>query len=463
MTAGCLSVGVAALPQSRDTGAKSLAAIPDPLLVRGVARLGEPGTSTLAGNSGAALIGNAGSGLIGNAGSGFTSAAPLSGVAAFTSAAPLTGIEALSGAPPIGIAKQFWILTRSVQAGETGLYVEAIDLATAERVAFSKATSSGAFTLQIPFSDFKRALVVQVTGLNGGIVTSYLASDFPVEAGKNDTASLAVTPGSTVIAFADALVAGIRSEMRVERGFRGFRTGQLAFMVAAKDGAAIAKAAATLDTGSDLRDVRDPHKALQAIVNAAEELALKALGKALDVGGTGAELAGAMNLAIKAIPATPVDESDTATQIINKSADNISNEAVIAEAARVSGGLGNGSIRPTPTPTEGGTPAPGESASPSVSPAPGATGSVNPSSPPATDSPSPDVSPSATSSVSPSASPSATPSTSPSGSPTAAPTPVPTAPPGSVQIPGSQIPGSGDGLSDLLDNINKTKTPTPTP
>ncbi|MBM3267618.1 MAG: hypothetical protein FJZ01_08220 [Candidatus Sericytochromatia bacterium] len=478
-TAGCLSVGIAALPRdSGGGGARSLEAIRDPVLVRGTARLGDAASSTLAGNSGASLIGNAGAGLIGNAGAGFTSAAPLAAIPAFTSAAPLTPVTVMPNAAPVGIAKQFWILAnpfRRAQAEEvTGLFAEVIDAATADRIAFAKASETGAFSLAIPFGDQPRSLIVQVTGVNAGTLTSFLAAELPLASRSGNFGTFAVTPGSTAIVFGDALVAGVRAELTADKGFRGFQSGHLAFLIGTRDPATLARAAAKLDTGSDLREVRDPHKALEAATKPAEQLATKAIGIALGMGGKGADQAAALNVAIKAIPATKPDAPDTAAQIITKTMDVLAPETISAEADRISaiGGLAGNTIRPTPAPTPfqgvtpapGGTPTPGTgSPSPGSSPATGspspgtspsggptATPSVDPSTSP---SPAPTVSPSPT--VAPTAAPTATPVPTPTPTPTRAPTPTPspTPVPGDIQVPGVESPTTGNPLDDYIKKI----------
>jgi hypothetical protein len=398
-------VGIAALPNNNEPTPKPGKVIRDPLLVTGKVRIG----SDLIGNAGSGLIGNAGSGLspqdalIGNAGSGLTATAPLATVPYYTTVGPLTSVAPLTSALPLGnlAAAPYAILGRHILAGESGLYVEAVDADTGERVGYGTADNSGRFKIQVAAEDFARALIMQVTGLNKGFVSGFMSAALPVPANFDTVAQLDISPGSTAIVFSEALLAGVRGELKVDTGFRGFTSEEMAFLLRNLDATDLMRAQNKLDSTIDIGKPRDAASILAGAAETGYAIGEKTIEKALAAGGsepTGAHLAAALRALIRGmhwVERDPAEEKRfDAKYIVDGSVSYVRKDAVGQDAEKLferlveaaDPRLGDTPLRPNltptpiatpsatltpkPSPTPGASPSPGSSATPSARPSP---------------------------------------------------------------------------------------------
>lgn len=371
VSAGCLSVGVTALPKATPAPERVGTAFQDPLLITGTVRVGRPG---LVNNSGAALIGNAGAGL--------TSAAPLANTNALDGMGRMGTITTLTSAAPLGNVAQFRVL--AAPKGPTGLYVEAIDLDTGERVGFSRLSDNSTYKVQVPVADYDRGLAIQVTGLAEGKVTGFLAAPAKVAAKFGDVLRLDITPATTALLFSKALVAGVRSELILDKGFRAFVSEGLAYLVRTGEIPELLKAVEKLDSAPDMAEFPDAGKAMEAIVILAEKLA-KATGKhGIESGTSFSDIAAAERVIVKEIGRVLEDGIPT-TGIINDAIRELPPDLITKEKKKLDDilddqdtDLGKVTVLPTPTPEPTLTPTPVPTVPPTPTPVPTPTPSPTP-------------------------------------------------------------------------------------
>jgi hypothetical protein len=282
---------------------------------------------------------------------------------ALTQGAPLTQGAALVSNNSAGFR---------TQAGAATVFVEAIDPDTAALLARVQPDSSGRYQLAVVPTGV-RAVVVQATALYAGSITGYLAATIPLA--RRTTARLArdISGASTLLAFDRALLAGVRSEFDVRRGFRGLKSSGFARLCELAD-PGIER---VFEPSFDGRIVGTPDDAVALARTGASGLAAHTVKKV--VGKPSAD-------ALNAVHPAAVSEF----------------AATFAPVAGTSPGP-----EPSPSPSSGASPSP----TPAASPTPSA-------------SPEPTASPGPAASASPTASPVPSASPAPGGSPTPAPTPI---------------------------------------
>lgn len=368
VSAGCLSVGVAAIPKPTPTPERLGKPFQDPLLITGTVRVGPPGSGDRTGGT-----------LIGNSGAGLTSPAPLADSGPIEGMGRMGTLTALASAAPLGSVAQYRVM--APPKGPTGLYVEVVDLDTGERVGFGRLRDDDTYMVHVPVADYVRGLAVQVTGLAEGKVTGFLAAPVRVPANFGDVLRVDITPGSTAVLFAKALLAGVRGELVVDKGFRGFASEGLAYLVRTDDAGILARAIENLDGAPDMLEFPSSTKAMEAIVILAEKLA-RATGKhGLESGSTFMDIAAADRAVLKEVGRVE-DDGIRATAVIDEGTTDLPKELVARQKKELEKlldeqdkELGGVTVLPTPTPepTPPSGPQPGTSPSVGPSTAPTAT------------------------------------------------------------------------------------------
>lgn len=348
-SAGCLSAGIPAIPRPSATPERIGKPFQEPLLITGKVHVGP---ADLANNSGAALIGNAGVGL--------TSAAPLANTGPIEGMGTMGAITTLTSAAPLGAVAQYRVM--AAPKGPSGMYIEVIDLDTGERVGYSRLKDDSTYMVQVPVADYDRGLAVQVTGLAEGKVTGFLAAPAKVAANFGEVLKLDLTPSSTAVIFAKALLAGVRGELVIDKGFRGFTSEGLAYLVRTDDVPRLWVAIDKLDAAPDMQEFPNASKAMEAIVILAEKLA-KATGKhGLASGNTFMDIAAAERAIVKEIGRVE-DDAIRATAVVDDAATELPQDLVKKQKTELEKlldeqdrELGQVSVLPTPTPRPSATP-----------------------------------------------------------------------------------------------------------
>ncbi len=377
--------------------------------------------SALAGNAGSALAGNAGSGLIGNTGSGLRNANPLANVAALTHSNPLATVTALTGPGivPLTSVARYRIQTDAAPV----VFIEVVNPATGQLLRRGTLDPAGHYRFEVDAVFKARGLIVQATAVSGTVVTAFLAAPVPAVRPEVARKVVDISPAATVAVFAAALVSGVRGEFQVETGFRGFRTEQLAAIVARLDPEALGAAAPRIDGSERIAKATTFDGLLAEVVAGSAALANESVEAGKAAGATLAHVVAAQNLILRDIGSEDQSVPATVEAAVAASAERISGEEVAAEAEKV---VRTGEGVPLAEATgsmDSATPLPGPAPSPTPEPAPSPTPEPAPSPTPA-QSATPGATPSPTVAPEDGATPSPTPTPSPAE--TAAPTPSPT-------------------------------------
>ena len=322
LSAGCLSTGSFLFPRASTQAEKYGIPFVEPLLITGRVRVGP---ADLAGNSGGALIGNAGAGL--------TTAAPLAETAALDTMGRMGTITLLSGAAPLGTLAQFRIMAEDEvtgPTGPTGQYVEAIDLDDGARIGYGRLAENGTYKVQVPVADYDRGLAIQVTGLSDGKVTGFLAAPVRVPANLGTILRLDITPATSAILYSEALLAGVRGELEVDKGFRAFTSEGLAYLVRTGDTPNIVKAAEKLDSAPDMQEFENGNVAQFAIVALAQKLARASATHGLRSGTSFLDLTAGHRAVIKEVTRNG-GPADAAVDVVDQ-AERIVTDASVAKA-----------------------------------------------------------------------------------------------------------------------------------
>lgn len=189
--------------------------------------------------------------------------APLESLGGIGPAAPVTS----PGLVPAGADRPYLVL-------------EAVDPASGELLARKIAEAGGPFELLLARRVAAWGVVLQATAVTNGKVGGYLCATLAIRPSDAQVPEADMNPGTTALAFADALLAGARAEFDVDQGFRGFKSGQIARLVAERDASASAAAAAALWASEPLAGAADPSETLERAARAAEGLAQRIAGKA---------------------------------------------------------------------------------------------------------------------------------------------------------------------------------------
>lgn len=294
--------------------------------------------AALVGNSGGALVGNSGGALVGNAGAGL-------------------------------VADR---LTAAVGGADHVLFIEVVDGETAQLLYRTRADEQGRYRIDLGPARERRGLVVQATAVRGSAVTAYLAAPFPVRKGEHGTRKIDATPGSTLALFSQAVLAGVRAELKVGKGFRGFRAGGLARLLPFGDPDSAARASEALDRAEAYTKATSFDAVLGAAADHSAALAKAAADQGLQAGGTVASIVAATNLILAEIAAKPPSAAESLDAYIQVSAARVSADAVRAAAGEIQAeALKAGKAEvvsvPIATPTPAGAtpePTPGPTATP---------------------------------------------------------------------------------------------------
>ena len=345
--------------------------------------------TSLVGNSGAALIGNAGSGLIGNAGSGLIGNA---GSGLIGNAGSGYRIQDASGSGyRIQDSEASRYRTQDSEGsgyrtqdggGPIIIVVELVNPATGLPILRGLARADGHYDMILAFAFAKIGLILQATTVSDGQVTGFLAAPVPASKTAPNERRVDISPASTMVLLSAAVASGVRAELRVDTGFRGFKTDQLATMVANMDGAAIQKAAEKIDALDTFSASQSFDVLLDQTASASAQLA-EASGKAAQesasAGETGvaadsvATLVAATNVILRVISEATVPAAQNLTEMVETSAKAVRPEDVAQETRNVVATAQEPTVlaaTPAFTPAPARSPTPVPAPTPSVSPTP---------------------------------------------------------------------------------------------
>ncbi|MBI6546338.1 MAG: hypothetical protein HY692_06055 [Cyanobacteria bacterium NC_groundwater_1444_Ag_S-0.65um_54_12] len=299
-----------------------------------------------------------------------------------------------------GNAAQFVLTANSERRGilagnERVAFVELIAPDTGSLLARVRATASGRYVLAIAEAPVARSLVVQATALTDNKVSGYLAAPLYLSAKASGVRNRDISPGTTVVTFAQTLLAGVRGEFRVATGFRGFKTNYLASLITEAAVRAEAKASSTFDTHPSLVAAKKFDDIASFIASSSATMAKVVEDTASESAGTAvsaAHVIAADNQLISRLGEKPATADAPITEIIAEAAEQVKPQEVRNEASEISSkaateqaSLSLPLVVPSPTPAPapsgntpaGNTPA-GSTPSPSVAPTPTPTPTPTP-------------------------------------------------------------------------------------
>jgi len=306
-----------------------------------------------------------------------TAADPLTGADPLVTADPTSPIVGLTVADPLTVGDPL---------AAVAIVVECIDLSTGERLAKAATDAAGRYLIKLAVADRARALMLQATWVGDHEVRGYLAAPVRLAAGASGTRVQDVSGGSTVAALALTLLTGVRSEFRVETGFRSFRAEQLSRLVLLQDEGLYGAAASSLDASPAFGDSVTLRDALASAVAGARTLARKDADRLEKGVSTFRDLAGVHNAHLQVVGREPA--GGTPDAVVAERAEKLTPTDSSGGLAAVDGlaaklpdraFLSNVLVpRPatapaTPTPAPTPTQAPGATASPTPSPSPAPT------------------------------------------------------------------------------------------
>ncbi len=345
---------------------------------------------------------------------------PLSNVTPLTQVSPLSNVTPLANVTPLSNVTPYRVQGFGLLAtGERTVEVEIVDSNTGERLRLVRTDVLGNFEVDLAAESSARSLIVQATTLAERLITGFLAAPINVAGGERATEKrVDITPASTTVLFSAALVSGVRAELRVDTGFRGFKTSTLSNLIALYDATTLGDAAKRLDSANEYVKAVSFDGLLTTSTAHSATLAQSAVDMGVLSGRNLAAIAVATNKILAEIAKQSAPADTAVAQVLTTSADKVDlaelTAAVTKAITEQKQKFPDADIAAAPLPTPAPTPTP----APSPSPTPAATH---------TPTPSPTPTPGAT----------ASPTPTPTGSPVATPTPSPT--PSPTPIPGTGV------------------------
>ncbi|MBM3268527.1 MAG: hypothetical protein FJZ01_12830 [Candidatus Sericytochromatia bacterium] len=312
------------------SGVNGVATTPAPYVLEGSVRVG------LVANNASGLVSNNAGGLVSdNAaalsnGNPLTVRAPLARVTEVSAGLRVSPVEALSGATPVTALADG--ATYRAQATAARIVVEVVDPASGELFRRGKADAQGRYRFELSEPPARRGWIVQATEVSGATVSAFLAAPLPLASPGVARQTVDVTPASTLVVFTAALASGVRAELKVDTGFRGVKTEQLAAMVATLDGAAVKEAASKIDAGKSLGEpALEFEKVLDKVVSGSVALAQASHKLASTTGSKLANVVAAGNNILRAISREEAAPTD-AVAAVDASAGKVEAAKVTEEA-----------------------------------------------------------------------------------------------------------------------------------
>lgn len=215
------------------------------------------------------------------------------------------------------------------------VFAELVDPASGELWARVHPDSAGRFKMAFPEDPGERAFFVQVTAFRSGKIVAFLSSPFASgESDKESSHSVIVSPGSTTLALAGAVLAGVRHQFTLDTGFRGFRTSSLAKLVAHGSPPSLGPASRILDATTTFATLTDFDQFLAKAVTVSASLARSVNRKAQEAALDFPTLLAAKRVFLQDLARTPV-VNQTAEALVEAVEAKIVTRDIIAAAEAI--------------------------------------------------------------------------------------------------------------------------------
>ncbi len=233
---------------------------------------------------------------------------------------------------PLTDVVPYRILSRWALAGAEQVFVvEVVNPRTGVRIGRTNAGPDGRYRVEIPGGG-ATAVVVQASGISHNYVSAFLAA--PVLLVPSGDTVADVAPGSTMLALSLALLAGVREELRTDTGFRGFRSSELADLLALQDRQAMLQAAGAIDFGRTLLRGGSVSALLTLAARDAGVMAREIVSTAKKAGTTLDTVAASQRLIASGLPGALAVKPEVAEAIVS-TAEKVRAEDILAEASSV--------------------------------------------------------------------------------------------------------------------------------